>query len=243
MKTIEINTAQNVFIEYQLASFGQRFGAFILDLIFLTVISLILSAFREAFNTDFGNGFLLLLIVLVSSFYSLISEVLGKGQTLGKKILGIKVIKTNGKEMEFYDYFSRWSLRLIDIYLSFGMVATLMVISGKKSQRLGDVLGNTCLIVSNQFNGFSLKEIQKLNQKKLEDFELKYPLANKLSDEDVIVLKKLIQRNKTYNNQAHHEAFNMAVHRLVEILELNQTPKNKEEFINNVISEYILLTR
>ncbi len=243
MKTIEINTAQNVFIEYQLASFGQRFGAFLLDLIFLIVISLILSAFREAFDTDFGNGFLLLLIVLVSSFYSLISEVLGKGQTLGKKILGIKVIKTNGKEMEFYDYFSRWSLRLIDIYLSFGMVATLMVISGKKSQRLGDVLGNTCLIVSNQFNGFSLKEIQKLNQKKLEDFELKYPLANKLSDEDVIVLKKLIQRNKTYNNQAHHEAFNLAVIRLVDLLELNQAPKNKEEFINNVISEYILLTR
>ena len=68
------------------------------------------------------------------------------GATLGKMALGIRVVKVSGGNPSMGELFLRWSFRLIDIFLSVGSIAALSASSSDKTQRLGDVIANTCVI-------------------------------------------------------------------------------------------------
>ena len=64
-------------------------------------------------------------------FYSLIFEALLEGQTIGKRIMKIKVVKIDGYQASIYDYLVRWFFRLIDLNLLgplFGPVVALIAI-------------------------------------------------------------------------------------------------------------------
>lgn len=241
MNSIEIITSQHVSIEYKLAPVSARFFAFFIDSVILLILYSIISAlFAFAFEPSSLNALVSFIII---GFYTLVSEIIGNGQTLGKKMIGIKVIKSKGNEMEFFDYFARWSMRLIDIYLSLGLVACAVILGNRRGQRLGDILAETTVISINDNQFFTLNEIKKLNDKSEQARDFEYPLITKLTDEDIIVLKKLNKRYKSNPNQAHQEALQLATEKLKTILEINE-PKHKGlDFINKVISEYILLTR
>ena len=55
-------------------------------------------------------------------FYSLIQESLWEGQTIGKKLMKVKVIKLDGYQAGFGDYLIRWLFRLIDISVGNGVM-------------------------------------------------------------------------------------------------------------------------
>jgi uncharacterized RDD family membrane protein YckC len=243
MQTIEINTSQNVRIEYQLAGVGHRIFAFIIDFIIMWLVFFIYTVSLFSGGSDLSMAFLYIFAYLWFGFYTLISELIGNGQTIGKLALGIKVIKLNGDELEFYDYFSRWSMRLIDIYLSIGSIAMLLIASNKSGQRIGDIIAGTSIIRKKSNYGFSLSDILKLNLNNKDDFEFQYPMAKNLDEKDVILIKNLLYRKKLYNNRAHEEAMDLLVHKLSVILELPKIPDNREAFLSKVISEYIILTR
>jgi uncharacterized RDD family membrane protein YckC len=243
MQNIEINTSQNVRIEYQLAGLGQRIFAYIIDLIIMILAFAIIAACLGSGGINIDSTSFQAFAVLWFGLYTLISELIGNGQTIGKKAIGIKVIKLNGDELEFYDYFSRWSMRLIDIYMSIGCIAMLLIASNKNGQRIGDIIAGTTIIRKKSHYGFALADILKLNLNKKEDYEFQYPLAKNLDEKDVILIKNLLFRNRLYRNEAHQEAMYSLVEKLSHILELREIPDNKEAFLSQVISEYIILTR
>jgi uncharacterized RDD family membrane protein YckC len=243
LQRFEINTSQNVKIEYQLASVFSRILAFFIDFIVMALGFIILMLIiNNVFEID-SDVFMNLFAFVWLGFFTLASEMIGQGQSIGKKAVGLKIVKINGDKLTFYDYFSRWSMRLMDIYFSVGAIAVLLIGSNNKAQRIGDILAGTTVIkVKGDYN-FSLSEILKLNQKRKESYEFQFPLAYRLSDNDVIVLKSLLYRMDVYNNSEHIQALDLAVERLKEILELTEVPKNKKGFISKVISEYVVLTR
>jgi uncharacterized RDD family membrane protein YckC len=242
MKTIEINTSQNVKIEYQLASTGHRIFAFVIDFIIMAFVGII---FSFSVMVDSINSGIIeeLFLTLWFGFFSLFSELIGNGQSIGKRVMGIKIIKINGGELSFEDYFSRWSMRLIDIYFSLGTIATILIVSSKNGQRLGDVLAGTTVIMKRSDLGFRLSDILKLNLKSKDSHEFEYPLAHRLKEQEVVLIKNLIYRSRNIKNKAHDEAKEKMVNRLMEILELDEKPNNTDAFLSKVISEYIILTR
>lgn len=147
MRTLEIRTAQNVTIEYTLADVKERGLALLVDILVMLIIMLVLSII---YGTLFGpylseyKEYFSILPVLF--FYSLVSEIRGNGTSIGKRVLGIKVVKVNGTEARISDYLIRWAFRVIDIYFSLGVLGTVMVNSTTRSQRLGDILANTTVI-------------------------------------------------------------------------------------------------
>ncbi len=244
MKTIDIQTTQNVSIEYQLPELSYRIVAFIIDFVVMLLVFTILSAAANSFFTT--QSFLLvfqIITYILFGFYTLISEFIGHGQTVGKLAMGIKVVKLNGDELEFYDYFSRWSMRLVDIYLSFGCIAMFIISGNTNGQRLGDILAGTTLIKKRSNYGFQLQDILNLNKRKREEMEFEYPLAKKLNEKDVLLIKNTIYRYSKFKNTAHEEALNLLTDKICNVLELEKVPFNKIEFLNKVISEYIILTR
>ena len=192
MNELQINTTQNVNISFKPASLGERIVAFIIDLIVIIAylraafFMIELMGFRD-FGDMWSNMAIISIIFLPAMFYTLLSEIYMEGQTLGKKVMKIKVVKIDGFRSSFLDHFMRWVFRLVDVYLigGTGAVAILSVALSKKSQRLGDMASGTAVI--------SVKNLYNINATILENIEdsyqATYPSVINLSDNDMRIIK------------------------------------------------------
>ncbi len=242
MRTIDITTTQKVTIEYELAELRERIIAFFMDLLILGSSLLLLGLiFTGAFGVDSVELYYLMIAFPIFAFYSPVSEMLMDGQTLGKRIIGIKVVKLTGKEPSNNDYLIRWVFRLIDIWLSGGTIAAMLVSSSPKAQRLGDVTSNTTLIRVKFIPRFRLEDIERISS--LDNYEPTYPEVKRLNEDDMLLIKSIVSRARRYNNPAHKEALNNLVSRLMSILDIPKRPRNSIEFLKTLIRDYIVLTR
>jgi uncharacterized RDD family membrane protein YckC len=82
--------------------------------------------------------------LLVVFLYSFILEG-WTGQTLGKLLLGIVVVKADGRPCGFMSSFVRNAFRIVDFQFYY-LVALLVVLLTSKRQRIGDVLANTIVV-------------------------------------------------------------------------------------------------
>jgi uncharacterized RDD family membrane protein YckC len=242
MKNIEITTAQKVTIQYELASVGNRIAAFIVDLMVLYgMIILILAVFGNLLgDSQLFQYFVFLVILPLLLFYTLLSEILLDGQTLGKRALGLKVVKLNGDPASAFDYLIRWAFRFTDIWLSAGSVAALLISSSLYSQRLGCLLSGTTVIRKNSSKTFNLKDI--LNIYNTENYQPRYPQVVEFDERDMIFLKKVLERNKKYKNDAHRKVVRELADKMAQMLDV-VPPKDKVKFLETVLSDFIVLTR
>lgn len=242
MRKIDITTTQNVTIAYDVAPLRDRIFAFLIDQViifaFLTVVMwplLTLVIGLEAF------GFIFLLIEIPCFImYTLLSEVIMHGQTFGKKALGIKVVKLNGKQPTISDYFIRWSFRLVDIWFSLGGLAVLLISSTTRHQRLGEVLSDTVVIQIRPNTQYTLQSI--LKQHTLENYTLTYPDIVNFHMDDIMTIKVVETRVRQYPNAAHYEVANELATRMAEKLGIPK-PKDNMAFLKTLVSDYIVLTR
>lgn len=243
MKTIEITTAQKVTIQYELASVGNRIAAFFIDmmvgvgiLIFINIIAI------QTIGTDYEHYeyYFYLVVLPIILFYTLVSEILLDGQTIGKRITGLKVVKMNGDPASAFDYLIRWSFRFIDIWMSAGSVAALLISSSPYSQRLGCILSGTTVIRKTSSRIFVLKDI--LNIYTRDSYQPKYIKASTFNEKDMLFVKKVLDRNKKYKNAAHRELLEKLADKIAFLLG-EPAPKEKEKFLNTVLADYIVLTR
>ncbi|MBK7883200.1 MAG: RDD family protein [Chitinophagaceae bacterium] len=100
MSIIQIATPFNIDIEFEQAEFHKRLLAYIIDFIILIVylssMIYILFGSLELYRDEENYGFIILIIFLPMLFYTLLTELWMNGQTLGKKILRIKVVSLDG---------------------------------------------------------------------------------------------------------------------------------------------------
>jgi len=67
------------------------------------------------------------------------------GQTLGKKALGIKVVKENMKKLTYGDALIRTILRIIDS-IGFYILGLIVILVSQKKQRIGDLAAHTIVV-------------------------------------------------------------------------------------------------
>lgn len=247
MRTIDIRTTQNVVIEYELAPLRERIFAFFIDMAILFVIYLfaflaIITPFQRLIESSPMSGAILSLS-LVGGFllYHLLSEVLADGQSLGKKALGIKVVRLDGQEPGLTDYLLRAAFHVADTLFSAGILAILLILSSDKSQRLGDMTAGTTVIRVRHNLRFSLEDILNINT--LENYEPRYPEVRQLSEQDMLLIKNVVARYRTYQNAAHREAVARLAAHLAALLGLPETPRDQIGFLKTLIRDYIVITR
>ena len=123
MSELTINTTQNVTINFTAASIGHRMLAFGIDLLIMTAY--IITVYLFLYYTTIleriqgWDGWSQMavqsIIFLPVMFYSLIFETFFEGQSIGKKLVRIKVVKIEGYQSSFGDYLIRWLFRMIDV--------------------------------------------------------------------------------------------------------------------------------
>lgn len=197
MQTIEIQTAQNVNIEYPVASIGDRVVAGIIDqLIMVGYLIAIIFFYIWLLNVTEGSAiyfpvayFVILFLPLF--FYHLLCETFLNGQSFGKKIMKMRVVKLDGSQAGIGSYFLRWILAPIDIYFTYGSVGLITMLINGKGQRLGDLAANTTVV--------KLKTEAKLDDTILQatpvNYEVKFPEVSNLSDKDISVVKEVLDLN------------------------------------------------
>lgn len=247
MKTIDVKTTQNVVISYELASFRERFFAWFLDSLLKSILVSIF--FFLAFVVfDWHNEQLLTLYMVftvfpVVTFYSLILEYFMHGQTPGKAALGIRAMKMNGQRMSFYDYLIRWVFRMIDIYLSAGILGSIVLLSNPRNQRLGDMLSNTIVVkLAKKANSISLNQLLQLDNRI--NYQPQYLGIKNFREEDILVIKQTLDRFGRFENQGHKEAVRLLAQKMAEKLDVPISEADKpQQFLKTLIKDYVVLTR
>lgn len=248
MSTIDIQTTQNVSIEYELASLRERILAFFIDVLIVilgfTALSILVA--MAVTSQSWDNSLFLgvwygVVPTVLLMIYHFLSEVLADGQSWGKKAFNLKVVRLDGEEPSLTDYLLRAVFHIVDSILSAGVVASFLVSSSIKNQRLGDLTANTTVIRVRNNIRFRLSDILNINS--LENYEPKYPQVQQLSEQDMLLIKSVINRYRTFRNDAHEKAMKKLVDRMQTILEIEEVPRDREEFLRTLIRDYIVLTR
>ena len=102
MKQIEITTTQNVAIKYNVAPSWSRYVSVAIDLLIMGLVGWLLFAIADGVVESELTVFFTFFPVFL--FYSLLFETFNKGATPGKRILGNRVIRLDGKDITFMDY-------------------------------------------------------------------------------------------------------------------------------------------
>ncbi|MCC6703193.1 MAG: RDD family protein [Fluviicola sp.] len=246
MKTISFTTAQYVKIEYELASTAVRGVASFLDILALAIYMLIMNMIigMNAFNfgEDGATALTAFLVRLPWFLYSPIIEYLTNGRSLGKFIMGIRVVKASGETAGLREYFTRWVFRVVDIWVGgFGFLAILLSGTTEKRQRLGDIMANTVVIRVRDSQTYTLRDV--LNIKSMDNHEPTYPAVTRFSDEDMLLIKNTILRVQRFPNDENRKfAIELAVE-TSRLIGLEEVPAKKMEFLKTVLQDYVVLTR
>ncbi|RTQ50044.1 RDD family protein [Hymenobacter gummosus] len=153
MALLRIPTTQNVTLEYETASVGERIAATLIDGVVVIgwaiLWSLVLFAWLKLGDRGYENASFVLAMALIALpwfLYDLLCEVFFHGQTIGKRAMQIRVISLNGAPPRFTQYLLRWVLRLVDVSLMYGVVAMACILGGGRGQRLGDMAAGTAVV-------------------------------------------------------------------------------------------------
>lgn len=241
MNLIAINTSQNVNIDFTIAGIGERFVAFIIDLIikvaYLATIFYIFIKLMDIgqFTQNWDSWTIYAFVIIVSSpviFYTLLLESLMEGQTFGKKIMKIKVVKIDGYQASFIDYLMRWMFRLVDIWSNFAAVGLLTSIASANNQRLGGTASGTAVISLKSKVNISHTILEELK----EDYIPVFPQVVLLSDNDMRIIKENYQRAINARDGA---IISKLSHKIKETIKLDKNiDYTDSQFVNIVIKDY-----
>lgn len=145
-----IVTPEKVAVEFRLAGIGSRIFAAFLDAVVM-VILLMSGAFLSTaiMPASAGMGILLFLLVVlfVVAGYSILLESVWNGQTVGKKLMGIRVRMADGSPVTLGAAAVRSVLRLGDLLLPVLMaIDIILLFLSPRAQRLGDIAANTIVV-------------------------------------------------------------------------------------------------
>jgi uncharacterized RDD family membrane protein YckC len=137
--------------EKNIAELGPRIAAVIIDHIIVGIVAgifLVIFGISMALTRGFGMFFGLPVILtgfFLPFLYFTFFEAYMQGQTLGKMLFKIRVVKMNGEPITIGESLIRNLLRIIDV-LFFYLVGFIFMAMSDKKQRLGDMAADTIVV-------------------------------------------------------------------------------------------------
>ncbi|MCW3127948.1 MAG: hypothetical protein JWO03_3606 [Bacteroidetes bacterium] len=234
--SFSISTSHNVDINYEIAGIGMRLLAYIVDKAikfgYLVLLYLVLVVIAIAGAKNYTVlGIIFFVMILPLGLYSLAFETLLQGQTPGKKICKIKVVKTDGSQAGFGSYLIRWLFIFIDMNPILPIVGLLTIILSKKAQRVGDMIAGTTVIRIT--STVSLKDTiyQKLNYNHI----VTYQEARKLSESEIELIKKVLNTPEYRDNYDMVYTLTNKIQSKMNVARIEASP---EDFLRTVVRDY-----
>ncbi|MDO4163767.1 MAG: RDD family protein [Bacteroides sp.] len=233
MADTTILTQQFVRISQTPASVGERLLALVVDALLVIVYIWGCNTIYFRINPD-SNYALVAYIALVwlpALFYPFLCEVFNHGQSVGKRLMNIRVVKTDGSTPSVGAYLLRWLLYSIDIILSGGL-GLLSILLTKNSQRLGDLAAGTMVIKEQNYKHIhvTLDEFEYLTA----DYRPVYPQAADLSLEQIDIIRRTLQADK----KKRQKIIGPLCDKIQHLLSITPREASPEAFLTTIVRDY-----
>ena len=231
---VHVRTTQNVFIHHPVASLGDRIVAFLIDLVILVVFLITMLALYINLRMQITWVW----IVTVGApllLYHLIFEIFMNGQSPGKRLMNIKVVRLDGTQATMGDYILRWLFALVEIQLFSGLIAVLCIAIGEKGQRLGDLVAGTTVVKLVEQAKVTASEIfvpQEVG------YTTVFPQVVQLTENDIELVHRALEVNLESGNPKPVMAITEKIKSLMGI----QTDLPPVKFLYTVIKDFQHLT-
>jgi uncharacterized RDD family membrane protein YckC len=153
---LNIDTPEQVELEFAVAGIGSRFVAVLIDHLIMGGVFLVVGLLWGVLVGSVANRvnllgkwilavFIALNFVLYWGYFTLF-EAFWRGQTPGKHVMKLRVIKDSGRQITLFEAMSRNLLRIIDYLPAFYLAGVIAMLSTKRHQRLGDLVAGTIVV-------------------------------------------------------------------------------------------------
>jgi uncharacterized RDD family membrane protein YckC len=157
---LNIETPEQVDLHFPIAGIGSRFIAVLLDTIFqliayaLLILSIYLLTKNSADSTVHNSkradewitaAVILFHFLLYWGYYALF-EAYWKGQTPGKRLMKLRVLKDSGRSITLFESMMRNLVRVIDVLPGWYLIGLISMLCNKENKRLGDLVAGTIVV-------------------------------------------------------------------------------------------------
>ncbi|MFP9113792.1 RDD family protein [Flavobacterium sp. RHBU_3] len=245
MAQLSITTTQNVNINFNTAGPGERVLASIIDIgiiwaYYIVIIVLIINSSALGGLLDSTDQWVqwavYTIIGLPPFLYSLLFETFMEGQSPGKRILKIKVIKIDGYQAGFSDYLIRWIFRTVEVSPPMGIIGLITMIINKEDRRLGDLAAGTAVISLKNNVNISHTILRELS----DSYVPVYPLVIKLSDNDVRIIKDTYEASY---RQADFAMMQKLQDKIEAVTGIKAVGTSSTAFVDTVLKDYNYYTQ
>ena len=225
-----ILTGQYVRIEQAVASVGDRILAQLID--WGVVYSYLVMAIWIEEKLKIDNPWVIIITLLLWLFYTPFMELMNQGQTLGKKVMKMRVVKADGSRPSLGAYIMRWMLFLVDGPMT-SFMGLIPMIMTKNNQRLGDLAAGTVVVKLQNYKKIqvSLDEYEYLSK----NYTPRYVQAADLSLEQIEIIRRtLVQAEESSN----FIKLSMLSDKVQEKLGISPAEHTDEQFLRRIVRDY-----
>lgn len=247
-----VETPENIFLEFELAGLGSRFLAYLIDTIIQVLILLGVFYVGTVLFGTIGllagspnmSGTLMSVLSVLALFvvyegYFIFFETRWQGQSVGKKILHLRVVKDEGYPVSFWDSVLRNLLRVVDampplsFFPSYGL-GSAVLLSNRQAKRVGDFVAGTLVIKERPYHGFEHLSSIQTNPAYVQNIHITN--LNRLTDLDVYLLREFFFRKNTWPPDVRQELANKLSDRLrTKLVVSSPTYTNPVRFLDDLM--------
>lgn len=252
-----IDTPENIEFAYDIAGIGSRFLAAIIDTLLIGVAEIIIILLvvltMSSLDLDSGGsggilvaaGTLLTFVILWG--YYIAFEMLWNGQSPGKRLIGLRVVREGGRPITFIGSAIRNLIRIVDFLPAMYGLGVVVMFIDRRARRLGDLAGGT--LVVKERRGITLESLSTPGAVLPPPLQTGAPLAQPtmpnielVNERDYTLIQEFLRRRSELGSEARTRLGKQLAEGLRTRLGL-QPIGDPERFLQDVAGNYQLLRR
>ena len=240
--TLTIKTPEGIEFSLRLAGPVTRFLAWAVDLGTVVAIISILNVvlgILGVISRDLAMAANIIAFFVVSIGYGILTEWYWQGQTLGKKLLHLRVMDEQGLRLQFSQIVIRNLLRFIDSLPALYLVGGLICLFNKRAQRLGDFAANTIVVWTPRVSEPDINQLLKGKYNSFREYpHLEARLRQHITPAEAQVAAQSIVRRDDLDPPARIELFRELTSYFKTIVSFPQEATDgisDEQYVRNVV--------
>ena len=209
--TLSIRMPEGIVFSQRLAGPVTRFSAWLIDWACITTTvtlgNIALSPIALV-DPDIWRAMTILGYFGLTIGYGIVTEWFWRGQTIGKRLLRLRVIDANGLKLQFSQVVIRNLLRAIDMLPMLYLVGGTAAVLTKRAQRLGDLAANTVVVRHPKTEQPDLDRLLPDKYNSLREYpHLEARLRQEVSAPEAALAVRALMRRDMLDPQARVELF------------------------------------
>jgi uncharacterized RDD family membrane protein YckC len=240
--SLTIKTPEGIEFSFLLAGPITRFLAWSVDLLAILAINKVLNVLLGVLgiiSRDFAMAASILGYFIVSIGYGISMEWRWHGQTLGKRLLRLRVTDVHGLRLQFSQIVIRNLLRFVDSLPALYLVGGLACLLNRRGQRLGDFAANTIVVWNPRIDRPDLNQLLEGKYNSFRNYpHIEARLRQNINPAEARIALEAIVRREEFEPRARVELFqNIAAHfqTIVSFPQEATEGVSDEQYVRNVV--------